>query len=736
MGRFVNPDNSAFQVALNSKIYVDKTGLIEYTNSVLDTTDAYICNSRPRRFGKSYAANMLAAYYSKGADSEKMFSGLQISKEADFREHLNKYDVIHIDIQWFLANCEDVDNVVTLITDSVLGELREIYPNIFTWEVSRLPDALSIVREKTGQKFIIIIDEWDVLIRDAATNGKVQEAYINFLRGMFKGTEPTKYIQLAYLTGILPVKKEKTQSALNNFDEFTMLSASNLAPYIGFTEDEVEKLSKEYHQDFDKVKRWYDGYLLKDYQVYNPRAVVGVMLKGEFKSYWSETASYEAVTPLINMNYDGLKNAIIEILSGASIKVGDQCDILCNLIIRENYLNDTDSEVVNSKLELFSNVYNGRILLADRDFKIVSDTFHTEEGKTLLSSLAVACLKGEETSNYDARSKVLELAVPVQSPDVQQLQGVMLVSVSAVDIAETLAEMEQRGVMLIGSIVVLSVFLAWLLSTILVKPLARVTKAIEDLTDGMLDEEISVPDYTETELITDAFNKMVNRMKILDESRQEFVSNVSHELKTPLTSISGYAELIETGMASEQDTVRFAHGIHNSANRLLTLINDIIRLSELDGTEEEADTELLNLHEMAQNCVEMLKMSAEKHNVTIALNGTECYVTANRQMMEELLYNLCDNAIRYNNPGGSVDVQTYSREGHTNLVVKDTGIGISKEHQERIFERFYRVDKSRSKSTGGTGLGLAIVKHIIAKSHAELQLESEPGKGTTIRVIF
>ena len=178
MGRFVNPDNSAFQVALNSKIYVDKTGLIEYTNSVLDTTDAYICNSRPRRFGKSYAANMLAAYYSKGADSEKMFSGLQISKEADFREHLNKYDVIHIDIQWFLANCEDVDNVVTLITDSVLSELREIYPDIFTWEVSRLPDALSIVREKTGQKFIIIIDEWDVLIRDAATNGKVQEACI------------------------------------------------------------------------------------------------------------------------------------------------------------------------------------------------------------------------------------------------------------------------------------------------------------------------------------------------------------------------------------------------------------------------------------------------------------------------------------------------------------------------------------------------------------------------------
>ncbi len=321
MGRFVNPDNSAFQVALNSRIYVDKTGLLEYTNTVLDTMDAYICNSRPRRFGKSYTANMLTAYYSKGADSEKMFSGLEISKAADFRKHLNKYDLIHIDVQWFLANCAKADDVVAFITESILDELRTIYPCVLPSEEISLPDALSRIREKTGQKFVVIIDEWDVLIRDAAANSKVQKEYINFLRGMFKGTEPTRYIQLAYLTGILPVKKETTQSALNNFDEFTMLSAGNLAPYIGFTEDEVRNLSEEYQQDFHEVKRWYDGYLLKDCQVYNPRAVVSVMLKGEFKSYWSETASYEAIVPLINMNYDGLKTSIIEMLSGASVKV-------------------------------------------------------------------------------------------------------------------------------------------------------------------------------------------------------------------------------------------------------------------------------------------------------------------------------------------------------------------------------------------------------------------------------
>ena len=321
MGRFVNPDNSAFQAALNSRIYVDKTGMIEYMNRVLETTDAYICNSRPRRFGKSYAANMLAAYYSKGADSEMMFSDLLIGKTQDFKKYLNKYDVIHIDIQWFLANCEDKNRVVQIITKSVLDELCEIYSECLVLQDGSLSDALSRVKNQTGQKFVIIIDEWDVLIRDEAQNQAVQENYINFLRGLFKGTEPTKYIALAYLTGILPIKKMKTQSALNNFDEFTMLSAGNMASYVGFTESEVKMLAKKYHQNYEKVKRWYDGYRLNEHQIYNPRAVVGVMLNGEFKSYWSETASYETIVPLINMGFDGLKSAVIEMLSGDEVKV-------------------------------------------------------------------------------------------------------------------------------------------------------------------------------------------------------------------------------------------------------------------------------------------------------------------------------------------------------------------------------------------------------------------------------
>ena len=190
-------------------------------------------------------------------------------------------------------------------------------------------------------------------------------------------------------------------------------------------------------------------------------------------------------------------------------------------------------------------------------------------------------------------------------------------------------------------------------------------------------------------------------------------------------------------MANDSDIVRLGREIHKSSNRLLTLINDIIRLSELDGDMKEDIYEEVNLYEIAQNCVDMLQMSAGKHNVSLVLHGSSQYVKANKQMMEELIYNLCDNAIRYNNPGGSVDVTVEYKNGKTLVEVKDTGIGIPKEHQERIFERFYRVDKSRSKSTGGTGLGLAIVKHIVAKHpNAKLELNSEVGKGTTIRVLF
>lgn len=218
--------------------------------------------------------------------------------------------------------------------------------------------------------------------------------------------------------------------------------------------------------------------------------------------------------------------------------------------------------------------------------------------------------------------------------------------------------------------------------------------------------------------------------------RQEFTANVSHELKTPLTAISGYAELIGNGMTGKEDTIRFSNEIHSNANRLLSLINDIIKLSELDEADHQMEMEKIDLYKLAENCVQMMQVTAEKQGIRLILQGESTMVMANKGLMDEVFYNLCSNAIRYNKPGGSVTVTVGTKDERPFLSVADTGIGIPKECQERVFERFYRVDKSRSKSTGGTGLGLAIVKHIVAQHNAALHLDSELGEGTTIEIVF
>lgn len=218
--------------------------------------------------------------------------------------------------------------------------------------------------------------------------------------------------------------------------------------------------------------------------------------------------------------------------------------------------------------------------------------------------------------------------------------------------------------------------------------------------------------------------------------RQEFTANVSHELKTPLTAISGYAELIGNGMTGKEDTIRFSNEIHSNANRLLSLINDIIKLSELDEADHQMEVERIDLYKLAENCVQMMQVTAEKQGIRLTLQGESAMAMANKGLMDEVFYNLCSNAIRYNKPGGSVTVTVGTKDERPFLSVADTGIGIPKECQERVFERFYRVDKSRSKSTGGTGLGLAIVKHIVAQHNAALHLDSELDEGTTIEIVF
>ena len=277
-------------------------------------------------------------------------------------------------------------------------------------------------------------------------------------------------------------------------------------------------------------------------------------------------------------------------------------------------------------------------------------------------------------------------------------------------------------------LILIGLMLSHYLTMQLLEPIERMANDMDHL-DSMTVYKEMIPFTTK---IRKQHEDIIKNAKM----RQDFTANVSHELKTPLTAISGYSELIENGMATDADVRRFAGEIHKNSKRLLTLINDIIRLSELDVTEQNLTMQEVDLYEIARTCVDMLQVNGEKHDISISLLGTSCTVNANREMMEELVYNLCDNAIRYNNAGGSVKVWVMQEDGHAILSVTDTGIGIPMEDQERIFERFYRVDKSRSKSTGGTGLGLAIVKHIVEQHDAKLEIDSKLGEGTEIRVIF
>ena len=273
-----------------------------------------------------------------------------------------------------------------------------------------------------------------------------------------------------------------------------------------------------------------------------------------------------------------------------------------------------------------------------------------------------------------------------------------------------------------------SLYLAHLLTARLVQPIERMTAHLNNVS--------GVARYPELEPFMDMIEQQHEEILRSANMRVEFTANVSHELKTPLTSISGYAELIESGMAQGEQAKTFAAEIHKSANRLLTLINDIIRLSQMDAPMPDLKFEPVDLAQIAANAFEQLEMSARKADVTLQLDAKPAMVEADRQMMDELLYNLCDNAIRYNVHGGSVKLEVRPVRDKVIVCVQDTGIGISPENQEHVFERFYRVDKSRSKATGGTGLGLAIVKHIAVKHNAQIELESELGRGTKISVIF
>ena len=318
MGIYLNPNNIDFRQALNSQIYVDKSMLIEHANSVIYTEQKYICVSRPRRFGKSMAANMLTAYYSRGCDSRELFSGLKISKSESFEKHLNRYNVIHLNMVDFVDRNKTMDEMIAEIKKSLLFDLTEEFSDVRFYDETQLVRTLKDIFAKKSIPFVFIIDEWDCIFRIHKNDTEAQTQYLDFLRNLLKDQS---YVGLAYMTGILPIKKYGEHSALNIFTEVSMTDPREYAEFTGFTEEEVKVLCEKYHMSFEETKRWYNGYNLMGTAIYNPRSVVMSMIGGYFNNYWTSTETYEALKVYIEMNFDGLKDKITHLVAGEGVEI-------------------------------------------------------------------------------------------------------------------------------------------------------------------------------------------------------------------------------------------------------------------------------------------------------------------------------------------------------------------------------------------------------------------------------
>ncbi len=353
MGTYLNPGNSGFSEILES-YYIDKTGLIKIINAAIGTKKKLICISRPRRFGKSYAAQMLCAYYDKTCDSGKLFEKYEIAGDENYEKHLNKYDVIYWDMTGIKPYTDKYKTLIPFLIRNLTEEIKIQYPEVT--EKEDLSATLVDAVEKAGNKFIIVIDEWDAPIRE---NPGVQEEYLEFLRSLFKNSGTTsKVFAAAYMTGILPIKKDGNQSAVSDFEEYTVLEPGNLASYIGFTEDEVKQCCESSGKSFEKMKKWYDGYTIGEkHSLYNPYSVMQVIENGKYRSYWKKTSAAETLMTYIDIDQDGLQDDIKRLIAGESVEVATDSfqndvntftckDDVLTLLIHLGYL--TYEEVSNS----------------------------------------------------------------------------------------------------------------------------------------------------------------------------------------------------------------------------------------------------------------------------------------------------------------------------------------------------------------------------------------------------
>ena len=321
MGTYINRGNCEFSDIVNSE-YVDKTSLIPLINMTLNTENRYSCVTRCRRFGKSMAAKMLCAYYDKSCDSRELFRGLKAEQDSTFETYLNKYYVICVDITDFTTKYRGERDIVKRIQNRIIKEVLDVFPQVNIQDDDDLMDILYRISDSTGERFVMIIDEWDAILREMGSDEYIMTSYVDLLRRLFKGLGSNKVFSGAYLTGILPIKRYNTESALNNFNEYSVIDPAFLAPCFGFTKDEVQTLAEQHNVSVEDLKMWYDGYNIgREKSIYNPYSVMKAIQRGECRSYWTTTGAYDSINTYIQMNFDGLKDDIIKMLAGEHVQV-------------------------------------------------------------------------------------------------------------------------------------------------------------------------------------------------------------------------------------------------------------------------------------------------------------------------------------------------------------------------------------------------------------------------------
>lgn len=425
-------------------------------------------------------------------------------------------------------------------------------------------------------------------------------------------------------------------------------------------------------------------------------------------------------------------------------EVSNQFKIIANHLLTYNYLQDTTSEVINAEINQIANLYDGRVLIVNSNFKVIKDTYGISEGKTIISEEVIKCFKGENTTYYDEKDGFIEMTIPIMDTvTVNQeeqkpvaIKGVMVSSISTDTIALTISILQRKAFILEMLMIILILVMSLSISYFLMLPFKKVTEAINEVKEGFTDEAISVPDYEETEHIITAFNQVLRRMRTLDKSRQEFVSNVSHELKTPLTSMKVLADsLIMQENVPNELYQEFMTDIAAEIDRENKIINDLLTLVKLDKTDGELNIESIDINALLELLMKRLRPIARLKNIEVVLES-------NRPVQAEVdevkitlaLSNLVENAIKYNKENGWVRVILDADHQYFTVMIEDSGMGIPEDSIEHIYERFYRVDKSHSKEIGGNGLGLAITRNVILMHRGTIQVSSIENEGTTFLV--